>query len=189
MIYTFFLGGTNIESGYAIAVDSSHAPYVAGITYSNDFPAFGALQNNFGGVRDGFVAKLNPVGYYLDWATYIGGSAFDAANGIAVDSAGFTYVTGVTASADFPSSGPTQGFPAGGSSMAFITKLKPGGLGAVYSILWGAGPTQVWRSRQMQSATPMWQERPLPLLCLPVRVRFRKPNRLPGPLSAASSRR
>jgi hypothetical protein len=139
MIYTFFLGGTNIESGYAIAVDSSHAPYIAGITYSNDFPAFGALQNNFGGVRDGFVAKLNPVGYYLDWATYIGGSAFDAANGIAVDSAGFTYVTGVTASADFPSSGPTQGLPAGGSSMAFITKLKPGGLGAVYSILWGGG--------------------------------------------------
>ena len=72
MIYTFFLGGTNIESGYAIAVDSSHAPYVAGITYSNDFPAVGALQNNFGGYRDGFVAKLNPVGYYLDWATYVG---------------------------------------------------------------------------------------------------------------------
>jgi hypothetical protein len=139
LIYTYFLGGTNLESGYAIAVDASHAPYIAGITYSNDFPAVGGIQANFGGVRDAFVAKLNPVGYYLDWSTYIGGSAFDAANAIAVDSAGFTYVTGVTASADFPDSGPSQGFPSGAASMAFVTKLKPGGLGAVYSILWGGG--------------------------------------------------
>jgi hypothetical protein len=139
LAYTYFLGGTNVESGYAIAVDSSHAPYVAGITYSNDFPVVGGIQPTFGGVRDAFVAKLNPVGYYLDWSTYIGGSEFDAANAIAVDSAGFTYVTGVTASADFPDSGASQGFPQGASSVAFVTKLRPGGLGAVYSVLWGGG--------------------------------------------------
>jgi hypothetical protein len=139
MIYTYFLGGTNIESGYAIAVDSSHAPYVAGITYSSDFPAIGALQLNFGGYRDGFVAKLNPAGYYLDWATYIGGSGFDAANAIAVDNAGFTYVTGVTASADFPVTEASQSYPTGASSTAFVTKLKPGGLGTAYSVLWGGG--------------------------------------------------
>jgi hypothetical protein len=139
LAYTYFLGGTSVESGYAIAVDSSHAPYVAGITYSNDFPVVGGIQPTFGGVRDAFVAKLNPVGYYLDWSTYIGGSAFDAANSIAVDSAGFTYVTGVTASADFPDSGASQGFPSGASSVAFVTKLRPGGLGAVYSVLWGGG--------------------------------------------------
>lgn len=139
MVYTYFLGGTNIDSGYAIAVDANHAVYVAGITYSNDFPAFGSIQSNFGGYRDAFVAKLNPVGYYLDWATYIGGSGFDAANGIAVDASGYTYVTGVTASPDFPDVGPSQGYVAGASSMAFVTKLLPTGLGAVYSILWGGG--------------------------------------------------
>jgi hypothetical protein len=139
MIYTFFLGGTNTEDGLAIAVDSTHAPYVVGTTASSDFPAFGALQTQFGGDRDGFVAKLNPAGYYLDYASFIGGSGFESANNMAIDNAGFIYITGVTTSADFPTVGPSQGFPAGGSSTAFITKIKPGGLGMVYSIYFGGG--------------------------------------------------
>jgi hypothetical protein len=139
LYYTYFLGGSSLEHGYAISVDSSHAAYVAGITYSNDFPTTGGIQPTFGGVRDAFVAKVNPLGYYLDWSTYMGGSDFDAANSLAVDSAGFVYVTGVTASADFPANGPSQGFPSGASSVAFVTKIRPGGLGTVYSILWGGG--------------------------------------------------
>jgi len=121
-------GSTTLDGGDGVdsfTVDFSHTAAAVFGSYSGS-----------GSMSDGIttVSLFN-----AENLTYIGGSAFDAANGIAVDSAGFSYVTGVTASADFPSSGPTQGFPAGGSSMAFITKLKPGGLGAVYSILWGGG--------------------------------------------------
>jgi uncharacterized protein (TIGR03437 family) len=80
---------------------------------------------------DAFVAKLDPSGNLL-WATYLGGSAADQANGVAVDSNGNIFVVGVTFSPNFPTvSGLQTRF--GGDADGFITKITPDGSKILYS--------------------------------------------------------
>jgi hypothetical protein len=95
------------------------------------------MQANFGGVTDGFVAKVKPAGTGLVYGTYLGGSGYDHANGIAVDPSGHAYVTGVTSSSNFPTFGSNQPYPQ--SPCAFVTKLSPEGSAAVFSTFLGGG--------------------------------------------------
>src|SRR5664279_6471985 len=98
------LGGAGQDYAASVATDSQGNVYVAGLTYSPDFPTTAAaLQPKIGGVgaSDAFVSKFAPDGT-LRWATFLGGSGDDWATGIAVDSAGNILVTGWTRSADFP---------------------------------------------------------------------------------------
>ena len=77
--------------------------YVTGFTNSNDFPTTaGAFQPTFAGVSDAFVSKLNSSGSTLVHPTYLGGGSLDIGYGIATDSAGNAYVSGLTLSSDFP---------------------------------------------------------------------------------------
>lgn len=138
--YSTYLGGSLSERGTAIAVDAGGNAYVTGFTTSSDFPVVSAYDRSLGkrGDTDVFVAKLNPAGTGLVYATYLGGSTgVDRATGIAVDAAGSAYVTGMTSAGDFPvSANPYQPSVAGGT---FITKLAPAGNALVYSTyLWGA---------------------------------------------------
>src|SRR5579862_5201093 len=97
-VYSTFLGGSNIDIGSAIAVDSTGA-YVIGVTVSNiDFPVVsGGFQTTYGGgANDAFVSKLNPTGSKLLYSSYLGGSEAETGAGIAVDAAGNAYVTGQT---------------------------------------------------------------------------------------------
>jgi hypothetical protein len=58
-IYSAYLGGTNADQGQAITTDSSGAAYIAGTTWSSNFPTASPRQGTFGGgTLDGFVAKL-----------------------------------------------------------------------------------------------------------------------------------
>jgi Beta-propeller repeat len=139
--YSTYLGGSLSERGTAIAVDASGNAYVTGFTTSSDFPVLSAYDRSLGkrGDTDVFVAKLNPAGTGLVYATYLGGSTgIDRATGIAVDAGGSAYVTGMTSAGDFPvSANPYQPSVSGGG--AFITKLAPAGNAIVYSTyLWGA---------------------------------------------------
>ncbi|HEV2381740.1 MAG TPA: SBBP repeat-containing protein [Terriglobia bacterium] len=109
LIYSTYLGGSGSDSASAIAIDSTGNAYVAGSTSSVDFPVTaGVFQGTFGGVMDAFIAKLNPTGSSLVYATYLGGSATDLGQGIAINSAGDAYVTGSTQSPDFPTANPLQ---------------------------------------------------------------------------------
>lgn len=142
LIYSTFLGGSDIDTAYALAVDSSHAAYVGGITYSCDFePLVNPLQNTCGGGHDAFVAKVNAAGSYVDYSTYLGGSDYDEIKGMAVDSAGAAYVTGDTYSSNFPGAVPTPGVgsPNGNFGSAFVTKLSSSGTSLVYSTYLGHG--------------------------------------------------
>src|SRR5207237_6772046 len=107
-----YLGGSGIDAGSNIALDSQGSAYVTGNTYSTDFPTTtGAFQtsNGSGSCCDSFVTKLNAAGSGLVYSTYLGGSSEDAGDGIAVDSQGSAYVTGYTESTDFPTTtGPFQ---------------------------------------------------------------------------------
>jgi hypothetical protein len=138
LVYSTYLGGSGIDNGTGIAVDSSHSAYVTGYTFSADFPTMNPLQPTpgGGGYGDAFVAKLNPAGSALVYSTYLGGSGEDLGYGIAVDSSGNAYITGYTASTDFPTISPLQPIY-GGASDAFVAKLNSAGSALVYSTFLG----------------------------------------------------
>ncbi len=142
LVYSTYLGGSDIDGGSGIAVDSSGNAYVTGDTISTDFPTANPLQAGLGGIQNAFVVKLNPAGSSLVYSTYLGGSSYDEGNGIAVDSSGNAYVTGDTISTDFPTANPLQA-ALGGIQNAFVVKLNPAGSSLVYSTyLGGSGQDQ-----------------------------------------------
>jgi Bacterial Ig-like domain (group 3)/Beta-propeller repeat len=143
LIYTTYLGGSGMDAGYGIALDSGGSAYVVGNTCSNDFPTMNPLQPTYGGgsnstffCGDAFVTKLSSTGSALVYSTYLGGSAADVGTGIAVDSAGNAYVTGLTFSTDFPTMNPLQA-AYGGNGDAFVAKLNLTGSSLVYSTYLG----------------------------------------------------
>ena len=74
------------------------------------------------------------------YSTYLGGNNVDEGNAIAVDASGNAYVTGYTASTDFPLSSPLRSSNLA-SVDAFITKLNPVGSALVYSTYLGGSGT------------------------------------------------
>ena len=133
--YATYLGGSLTERGTGVAVDTNGNAYITGFTTSADFPVVSAYDRSLGKRSDVdvFVAKLNPAGSALVYATYLGGSTgIDRAFGIAVDGAGSAYVTGLTSGSDFPvtANAYQKGQASGGT---FITKLAPAGNALVYS--------------------------------------------------------
>jgi hypothetical protein len=140
--YSTYLGGSDSEEGYGIAVDGSGNAYVAGNTRSTDFPTQNPYQGTHAGDYDVFITKLSPTGNALSYSTYLGGSGFDFARGIAVDGSGNAYVTGETRSTDFPTQNPYQGTYAGGYFDVFITKLSPNGNTLSYSTYLGGSDSE-----------------------------------------------
>ena len=139
--YSTYLGGSFFDSGVGIAVDGAGSAYVTGETSSANFPttagAFQVANAGVTGSTDVIVTKLNPTGTALAYSTYLGGSFFDSGVGIAVDGAGSAYVTGLTGSANFPTTaGAFQGAFAG-STDVFVTKLNPTGTALAYSTYLG----------------------------------------------------
>jgi hypothetical protein len=139
LIYSTYLGGEGIDYGSGIAVDSAGNAYVTGYTNSTNFPTMNPLQPSGGG-GDAFVVKINPAGSAFVYSTYLGGSAEDWGYGIAADSAGNAYVTGLTCSTDFPTRKPLQanyGGPDQSCGDAFVTKINASGSALVYSTYLG----------------------------------------------------
>jgi len=136
LVYSTYLGGSGNDSGSGIAVDSSGNAYVTGDTSSTNFPTASPLQATLEGTQDAFVAKLNAAGSALVYSTYVGGSGSDVGRRIAVDSSGNAYITGYTASTNFPTASPLQGTYGGGDD-AFVAKLNAAGSALVYSTYLG----------------------------------------------------
>jgi hypothetical protein len=147
LLYSTYLGGSSVENPYGrggIAIDNSANVFIAGGTFSLDFPRKNAYQQNKGEnnnlLDDVFITKINTnaIGNAsLIYSTYIGGSTRDYATDIAIDSSGNAYVTGQTASDDFPKVNPLQPLRAGGFD-AFLLKLNATGSALVYSTLLGS---------------------------------------------------
>jgi uncharacterized protein (TIGR03437 family) len=124
-----------------VAVDSQGNIFVAGQTLSSTLPiTAGAAQSTYGGNTDGFIAKYSPAGALL-WCTYFGGSAYDYATALAVDSTGNVVVTGLTQSTNLPVLNAFQGTLQGNSN-AFVVKLNPTGQILYSTYLGGSGGIQ-----------------------------------------------
>ncbi|NUO05085.1 MAG: SBBP repeat-containing protein [Candidatus Brocadia sinica] len=122
IVYSTYVGGSSSDYANGIAVDSGGNAYITGWTWSPDFPVAHAIDDSGNGKYDGFVTKLNAEGTSIACSTYVGGSSYDYANGIAVDSSGNAYITGWTWSLDFPVE---HAIDDSGNGVAdtFITKL------------------------------------------------------------------
>jgi len=126
MLYSTYLGGSEDEQSWGVAVDDAGRAHVMGWTTSTNFPVLNAFQPTNAGSRDAFVASFDSNGGLM-YSTYLGGSSdmdADIAGGIAVDHQGKIYVVGRTASPDFPVHNAFQN-PGAGGLMAFIAKIDP----------------------------------------------------------------
>ena len=137
IVSSSFLGGGDDDIADGVAVDAAGNVYVAGSTWSSDFPTLQAIKTvNEPNYTDAFVSKFDASGA-LVFSTYIGGSNHDRARAIAVDSAGNSYIVGQTSSSDFPLS--AQPYLAIGDPYfedVFVTELDAAGR-LVYSTYLG----------------------------------------------------
>ncbi len=138
LAFSSYLGGSGEDAAHAVAADSSGQVYVTGYTDSSDFPTQSALQPYTKGGGDAFVTKISSDGKTLMYSTYLGGSLYDVASAIAVDSAGAAYVTGQTFSTDFPLAASFRNFNSGMGD-AFVTKLSATGTLVYSTYLGGMG--------------------------------------------------
>jgi hypothetical protein len=144
LLFSSFLGGSDVDYGNAVALDQYGNAYVTGYTESTDLPTVNPIQSGNDGNGDAFVAEVNKLGTELVYCTYLGGSSSDVGQGIAADPGGNAYVVGYTFSANFPTFNAYQ-VANGGSVDAFLTKISTGGAGYVFSTyLGGKGDDRAW---------------------------------------------
>jgi len=137
LVYSTLLGGSAGDLAQGLALDSTGNTYITGSTGSTDFPTTpAAISRTLNGLSDVFITKLNPTGTNLVYSTYLGGSAAEGGDAIALDAARNAYITGSTTSPDFPvTAGAPQTKFGGGTEGGdyFATKINPGGTAIVYS--------------------------------------------------------
>jgi hypothetical protein len=149
LTYSTYLGGNSEDNGGGIHVDDSGI-YVGGLTLSTDFPTQDPLYSSNSGGFDAFVAKLDPTGSSLVYATYLGGTGDEIQRALAVDEEGNAYVFGETTSTDLPTTVGAfdttcgdDGSCDGGTPDVFVTKVDPTGSALVYSTYLGGGGSDI----------------------------------------------
>ncbi|HVG18607.1 MAG TPA: hypothetical protein VNI02_06105, partial [Blastocatellia bacterium] len=153
--YATMFGGSGVDSALGLAVDASGAPVVVGNTSSSDFPVTqGAYDTTYNGDYDAFIARFDPTGGQLVFATYLGGSRSDPANptqgyeeawAVGLDPSGNIIVAGNTSSLNFPTTPGAYDTIASPYSDAnfnsmqdgFVARLNPAGTALTYSTYLG----------------------------------------------------
>jgi hypothetical protein len=137
LIYADYIGGSNNQSPSSIVLDSSNDAFITGNTYSSDFPMLNPYQSSYTGNGDVFITEVSADGALL-YSSYLGGSNYQSASGIGLDSTGNIYVAGTTNSLDFPTANAFQATASPDQNdeygeYGFLTKLTPDGSALVYS--------------------------------------------------------
>ena len=136
IVFSSFLGGSDLDGVEEVAVDSAGNTYVTGRTVSNDFPLVNPAFSTHQGYEI-FIAKISADGSHLIYSTYLGSSENDQPLGIAVDAAGDAYVSGWVSATDFPVLNALQPTLRGLSDL-FVVKLSPTGALAYSTYLGGS---------------------------------------------------
>ncbi len=159
LVYSTYLGGESADAAFGIAVDLAGNAYVTGFTYSTNFPVKSPVPYQLAGTTNlylnhlactntvyynanAFIAKIAPGGNNLIYSTYFGGNNFDIGEGIAVDNLNQVYVTGFTASTNFPNLNAFQKYLNGSTNQdsaldAFVAKFDSTGTNLLYSTFLG----------------------------------------------------
>jgi uncharacterized protein (TIGR03437 family) len=119
VLYFTVLAGSSTGAATALALGSDGSAYVTGNTNSSDFSVTaGALQATYsgGGQNQGFLVKVNPAGTMV-YSTFINGASTQV-TGIALDSAGEVFLTGI--------GGPGYSLTSGQTPQGFVLKLDAG---------------------------------------------------------------
>jgi hypothetical protein len=125
LVYSTYFGGTSIDRAVAVAADREGSAFISGTTISSDLPTVNALQaqcrSGFSDTQcgDAFVAKINPSGAAIVFATYLGGTKNESIAGIAVNGAGSVHIVGSIVGNDLPIYRAVQ--PASGGGVVFVS--------------------------------------------------------------------
>ena len=149
--FSTYLGGTEYDGAYAVAVDPAGNVYVGGSTESvGIFPLLSPFQPDYGGGdADAFIARFNPEGRLI-FSTYFGGAGYDAVNDLTLDRDGNLLMVGETRSVDLPTTPDAfQESYGGGSAFGhgdgFIARFSPDGQTLLYcSYFGGSGDERIW---------------------------------------------
>jgi len=140
--YATYLGGEGNDTGESLAVDSTGAVYITGLTNAPDFPVTTGAYDTDCGISgtcvgtsygysyiydDAYVVKISSNGSSIVYGTYIGGEWSDAGYAIAIDGSGDAYIAGITSSEDFPVVSAPQTTLNGYSDDAFVAHLSANG--------------------------------------------------------------
>ncbi|MBN1352654.1 SBBP repeat-containing protein [candidate division KSB1 bacterium] len=140
LVYSTFIGGSGLDYGNAIAVDSNGNTYITGYTGSMNYPTTsGAYQQSIkGSAYDAFVTKLNANGSALVFSTYFGGSSTDNGVAIALENVfGNIFIAGETFSSDFPTTSEAFDKTYNGGDDIFVTKFNTSGTALDFSTYLG----------------------------------------------------
>ncbi len=154
IMYSTYIGGGNLDHGYAIVPDAAGNAYAVIYTKSLDAPTTeSAYDRSRSGTSDALMVKLDPTGSALLYATYLGGSGDDWGLGLDVDGAGNAYVTGHTRSTDFPTTSSAYQTNKENGDDVFVTKLDASGSSLLYSTLLGGKSNEFAHSVRVESGS------------------------------------
>jgi hypothetical protein len=124
LVYSTYVGGSGAERGLDLVIDAAENVYLAGQTYSTNFPVTpNAFDTSANGGSDAFLFTLKAGGTASLYSTYMGGSSFEEAFDVAVTATGGVYVTGTTDSANFPTTAGAFDTSHNGSSDVYVMKF------------------------------------------------------------------
>jgi uncharacterized protein (TIGR03437 family) len=169
LVYATYITGSCGSSGYGLALDPAGDAYVAGETYSPDFPVtHNAMTGKFpGNYSSGFMAELSAAGDQLLYSSFFGGGNFTAAHAVTLDAAGNIYLAGSTEAS--PTAGATQAlaaspgecgpppgfFPPAGND-AFVLKMTPSAAPAAFLATLGGSCQGEVDSIALDAAGDIW---------------------------------
>jgi hypothetical protein len=139
LLWSTLLAGTGNDSVTGVVVEPvTGNVFVAGMAGGGGFPSVpGCYDSTANGGNDGFVAKLNSTGSALIYGTFLGGGGDDRVLSLATDGSGNAYVTGMTATPAFPTTGGAYDTSHNGGYDVFVTKLNAGATALSYSTFMG----------------------------------------------------
>ena len=143
LVFSTFLGGADFDSAGGLAIDAAGNSYLSGGAGSFDFPTTAGAFDTSTDANDAFVAKFNPAGSALVFATFLGGSSSDGASSLTLDGAGNIWVTGATNSTDFPIVAGAVDSTQNGMADVFVSELNNAGSTLIYSTFLGGTQTEV----------------------------------------------